>query len=98
MLTKNHNSHSKNHSSTSIITCPDCMHHAIETMPQDACIYLYECRNCQKLITPQQGDCCVFCSHGNQPCPTSQRDKKAYAEMTTFSEEATENMTASGHL
>ena len=71
-------------SKNSIITCPDCMHHAIEAMPQDACIYLYECRNCQKLITPQQGDCCVFCSHGSQPCPTSQRDKKAYAQMPSI--------------
>ena len=80
MFTKKHNS-----PTTSIITCPDCTHHIVENMPQDACIYLYECRNCQKLITPQQGDCCVFCSHGSQPCPTSQRDKKAYAQMPSFS-------------
>lgn len=71
------------------------MHHAIESMPQDACIYLYECRNCQKLITPQQGDCCVFCSHGNQPCPTSQRDKKAYTEMKKpISEKVANNISA----
>ncbi|WP_066015331.1 GDCCVxC domain-containing (seleno)protein [Endozoicomonas atrinae] len=96
MSTKNYTLNAKNLASTSIITCPDCMHHAIETMPQDACVYLYECRNCQKLITPQQGDCCVFCSHGNQPCPTSQRDKKAYAEMTPASEEVTESISVSG--
>ena len=66
-------------SSTSVITCPGCHNHAVEVMPQDACIYLYECKSCQKLITPQKGDCCVFCSHGNNPCPTSQRERKAYA-------------------
>ena len=65
-------------STTSIITCPGCQHHAMEIMPLDACIYLYECKSCQKLITPQKGDCCVYCSHGNNPCPTSQRERKAY--------------------
>ncbi|WP_257284425.1 GDCCVxC domain-containing (seleno)protein [Endozoicomonas sp. SESOKO1] len=95
MSTKNHTLSKHALVSTSIITCPDCMHHAIETMPLDACVYLYECRNCQKLITPQQGDCCVFCSHGNQICPTSQRDKKACADTATACEEMAESMAAS---
>ncbi|WP_257266142.1 GDCCVxC domain-containing (seleno)protein [Endozoicomonas sp. ONNA2] len=96
MSTKNFTLSANTLASTSIIICPDCMHHAVETMPQDACVFLYECRNCQKLITPQEGDCCVFCSHGNQPCPTSQRDRKAYAEMTLSYEEVAESISASG--
>ena len=69
-------------SDTSIITCPGCHQHTVEVMPEDACIHLYECKKCQKLITPQRGDCCVFCSHGNNPCPTSVREKTAYAPMS----------------
>ncbi len=68
----------KKYQTTSVITCPDCHHSSLETMPIDACINLYECTNCEKLITPQSGDCCVYCSHGNAPCPTSQMEKKAY--------------------
>lgn len=66
---------------TSTITCSCCGHSETETMPLDACIYLYECVNCQNLMTPQSGDCCVFCSRGTHPCPTSQRESKAYSPL-----------------
>ena len=62
----------------SSITCPGCGHTATETMPLDACVFLYECRNCEKLMTPDSGDCCIFCSLGTHPCPTSQRESRAY--------------------
>ncbi|MGI9277218.1 MAG: GDCCVxC domain-containing (seleno)protein [Endozoicomonas sp.] len=61
------------------ITCSDCGHTARETMPLDACTYFYECRNCTKLMKPESGDCCVFCSHGTTSCPTSQRESRAYS-------------------
>jgi hypothetical protein len=56
----------------SVLTCPDCGHAASETMPTDACIYFYDCRGCGAVIKPKPGDCCVFCSYGDTPCPPIQ--------------------------
>lgn len=44
----------------SIITCPNCGNQQAETMPTDACTYFYECTNCNILLKPRAGDCCVF--------------------------------------
>ena len=57
---------------TSVITCPACRHRASETMPTDACLWFYDCNNCGTRLTPQPGDCCVFCSYGTVPCPPVQ--------------------------
>jgi len=57
---------------TSILTCPACGHTSIETMPTNACVYLYECQGCRTLLRPKRGDCCVFCSYGSVPCPSIQ--------------------------
>ncbi len=38
-------------------------------MPTDACLHFYECAQCKALLTPEAGDCCVFCSFGSSPCP-----------------------------
>lgn len=54
---------------TSRITCPHCGFVQEEVMPTDACQYFYECRNCHVRLTPKPGDCCVFCSYGDVPCP-----------------------------
>ena len=40
----------------SIIRCPNCDHQAEETMPTDACTYLYECTAYQTLLKPLAGD------------------------------------------
>jgi hypothetical protein len=56
----------------STLTCPVCGHHASETMPTDSCQYFYECHECQTLLKPKAGDCCVFCSYGDLPCPPIQ--------------------------
>ena len=56
----------------STITCPVCGHQKTEIMPTDACIYFYKCKDCETLLKPQQGDCCVFCSYGTMPCPPIQ--------------------------
>ena len=60
---------------TSEITCPDCGHKEIETMPENACQFFYECKGCKVLLKPRQGDCCVFCSYGDTPCPPIQLDQ-----------------------
>lgn len=52
----------------SVIRCPYCRFEKKETMPVDACQFFYECTNCGKIICPQKGDCCVFCSYGSVKC------------------------------
>lgn len=56
----------------STITCPLCGHRSTETMPTDACQFFYECKGCGALLKPNEGDCCVFCSYGDMPCPPIQ--------------------------
>jgi hypothetical protein len=54
------------------LTCPHCGFASIETMPTDSCMYFHQCAGCQKLLAPQPGDCCVFCSYGTVKCPPVQ--------------------------
>ena len=56
----------------STITCPECGHARIEQMPEDACVFFYECPACHTRLRPNPGDCCVFCSFGSVPCPPIQ--------------------------
>ncbi len=56
----------------STITCPECNHKKTETMPTTACQYFYECENCNIVLKPTKGDCCVFCSYGTVACPPIQ--------------------------
>jgi len=57
----------------STLTCPHCGHATTETMPTDACQWYYECAQCHALLRPKPGDCCVFCSYGDVPCPPTQQ-------------------------
>ncbi|WP_298636399.1 GDCCVxC domain-containing (seleno)protein [uncultured Umboniibacter sp.] len=57
------------------LTCPECSHRKMETMPTDACQWFYECEQCHVLLKPKAGDCCVYCSYGTVPCPPIQQDK-----------------------
>lgn len=63
----------------STLTCPHCGFQKEETMPVDACQYFYTCTNCQTLVKPKQGDCCVFCSYGTVKCPPIQMSKSCCA-------------------
>ena len=56
----------------STITCPDCDSQSREAMPTNACIYFYVCEGCGTRLKPKPGDCCVFCSYGDVPCPPIQ--------------------------
>lgn len=60
----------------STITCPDCGHAAVETMPVDACQVRYTCAHCSLEMRPKPGDCCVFCSFGSVPCPPIQEERE----------------------
>jgi hypothetical protein len=54
---------------TSTITCPKCGAAKLETMPTKECVWFYRCSGCGELLRPKPGDCCVFCSYGDVPCP-----------------------------
>lgn len=56
----------------STIVCPACGHHESETMHEDAIQYFYQCKGCGRIVKPIKGDCCVFCSYGDVPCPATQ--------------------------
>ncbi|MGX0876633.1 transcription elongation factor Elf1 [Roseovarius sp. MBR-154] len=57
---------------TSTLTCPECGHAESLTMPTDACQFFLECAACHRVLRPRAGDCCVYCSYGDTPCPPIQ--------------------------
>jgi hypothetical protein len=59
----------------STITCPECGYASTETMPTDACQYIYNCKRCGLQMKPKRGDCCVYCSYGDVPCPPIQEQQ-----------------------
>ena len=61
----------------SVLTCPHCGHKKELTMPTETCQFFYTCTNCNETIRPKDGDCCVFCSYGSNPCPSIQEKRQA---------------------
>ncbi len=57
-----------------VVTCPECEHKTAESMPEDACQFFYDCKNCGAILKPRPGDCCVYCSYGTVKCPPVQAD------------------------
>lgn len=55
------------------VTCPECGHEKLETMPTNACQFFYDCENCGVVLKPKKGDCCVYCSYGSVKCPPIQK-------------------------
>jgi hypothetical protein len=41
-------------------------------MPTDACQWFYDCKGCGAVLKPKPGDCCVYCSYADRPCPPIQ--------------------------
>ncbi len=58
------------------LKCPECSFIQEAEMPTDTCQFFYECVNCKTMLKPNKGDCCVFCSYADQPCPPKQLEKK----------------------
>jgi hypothetical protein len=58
----------------SVITCPVCGYQSEVKMPESSCLYFWECEACNEIISPEKGDCCVFCSFGDNPCPPVQME------------------------
>lgn len=59
----------------STLTCPNCGDARKQAMPANACEWFYECPNCHTILRPKPGDCCVFCSYGDVPCPPRQQQR-----------------------
>lgn len=59
----------------STITCPQCGHRSTHEMPTDACQYIHVCASCGVTLKPKTGDCCVYCSYGDVPCPPIQEER-----------------------
>lgn len=57
---------------TSEITCPQCGHKKIETLPTEVCQIRYTCEACAAELTPLRDDCCVSCTYGDHKCPSKQ--------------------------
>lgn len=55
------------------LICPECGSESRHSMPEDACQYFLDCPACSALLKPQAGDCCVFCSYADVPCPPIQQ-------------------------
>ncbi|MES0489747.1 MAG: GDCCVxC domain-containing (seleno)protein [Leptospirales bacterium] len=45
-------------------------------MPENACVVNFTCPTCQTNLKPAPGDCCVFCTFGDTPCPSVQTSTK----------------------
>ena len=58
------------------LTCPVCGFTETVEMPTDACQISYKCMNCNTLLVPKKGDCCVFCSYAEVPCPPKQIERR----------------------
>jgi hypothetical protein len=56
----------------STLTCPHCGARKTEVMPLDSCQFFYECSGCGRVLRAKPGDCCVYCSYGDVPCPPVQ--------------------------
>lgn len=59
----------------SIITCENCGESVTETMPENSCQFFWQCPTCKTVLKPKEGDCCVYCSYGDVPCPPMQDNK-----------------------
>ncbi len=57
------------------LTCPECNYVQEAEMPRDSCQFFYQCLKCKKVLRPKQGDCCVFCSYADLPCPPKQLER-----------------------
>jgi hypothetical protein len=61
----------------STLTCPHCGHREMLEMPTDSCRVFETCPGCGATLRPKSGDCCVFCSWGDVPCPPVQQARAA---------------------
>ncbi|HEX2788591.1 MAG TPA: GDCCVxC domain-containing (seleno)protein [Ignavibacteria bacterium] len=54
------------------LKCPECNNITQETIPDNCCVFFFECKNCNKIFKPLKNDCCVFCSYSDKKCKYAQ--------------------------
>ncbi|WP_373324540.1 GDCCVxC domain-containing (seleno)protein [Reticulibacter mediterranei] len=61
----------------STLTCPNpaCGHQQQALMPTTFCQLTYTCQACSMTYIHKSGDCCVFCSYADKPCPSMQDEE-----------------------
>lgn len=59
------------------LACPKCSVEQEAKMPTNACQHFYKCTSCGEMLTPKEGDCCVFCSYADSKCPPTQEEENA---------------------
>jgi len=60
----------------STLTCPHCGHAETLDMPPYSYQQFHTCAGCGARLKAEDGECCVFCSFGDVPCPPEQRAGK----------------------
>ncbi|HEU5103914.1 MAG TPA: GDCCVxC domain-containing (seleno)protein [Roseiflexaceae bacterium] len=65
--------------------CPLCGFARPEPMPTDACVVMYACEQCGAVLSPKPGECCEFCSYGDDTCPPMQDEREFGKEMSHIS-------------
>jgi hypothetical protein len=58
------------------ITFPEYGFSKIERMSTDNCQILYTCENCNENLKPNNGVCCVYCTHVTTPYSPILENKK----------------------
>jgi hypothetical protein len=63
------------------LTCPDptCQHQQQIPIPTTFCQLTYTCEACSMTHAHKSGDCCVFCSYADKPCPSMQEGETYYS-------------------
>ncbi|HEY8138937.1 MAG TPA: GDCCVxC domain-containing (seleno)protein [Methylocystis sp.] len=65
------------------MTRPVCGHAETLTMALDSSQIRHDCAACGAALKPKPGDCCVFCSCGDVPCPPMQESRGCCGGETT---------------
>lgn len=59
---------------TATLTCPECGTKEVVQMPTNGHQHYFKCANetCNADVATKEGECCVFCSYADIPCPEKQ--------------------------
>ncbi|TCS64891.1 GDCCVxC domain-containing (seleno)protein [Varunaivibrio sulfuroxidans] len=59
-----------------VLTCPHCGLRQGVVMATQAVVSNVQCNGCGRTIRAKDGEHCVYCAHGDTPCPPAQREKE----------------------
>lgn len=62
---------------SSIVTCPKCSKRSRVKIPEDNCLFYYECKKCKHKLEVPASQCCIICAYSNKECaPVIKRKHK----------------------